>query len=83
MCCLLAHCLQRIAECSRVLENLSNLPLLFIAVSVLATTTGGLAFILLISHLPGLVAAILVYMMLILAGVASAIREYYTNNTRA
>ncbi len=63
-------------SCCRAIENLSNLPLLFIALGALAATTGGLTFFLLIAQLPNIVAAFLVFVVLILAALASAKREY-------
>ena len=66
---------------SKATQHISDLPLLFITVSVLVITTGGLAFVLLLARLPNMFAAAFIYMMLILAGLASAVREYYTNST--
>jgi hypothetical protein len=78
---LLQRCLQCTAgSCYRAIKQFSDLPLLFITLSVLATTTGGLVFILLLAELPRIVAAMLVFIMLILTGIASATREYYTND---
>ena len=76
-------CLRLIDFWSKAIQYLSDLPLLFITISVLATTTGGLAFILLIMHLPRIVAAAFIYAVLIIAGLASAVREYYTNSACA
>ncbi len=61
---------------SRNLQNLSNRPLLFIALSVLAVNTGGLVFMLALSYVPTIIAAILIYGLLICAGIASAMRDY-------
>jgi len=75
--CLLLDCLQCTAGlCCRAIERLSNLPLLFIALSALAATTGGLTFFLLIAQLPNLVATFLFFAVLVLAALASAKREY-------
>jgi hypothetical protein len=52
--------------------------LLFIALSALAATTGGLTFFLIIAQLPNLIAAFLVLVVLVLAALASAKREYNT-----
>jgi hypothetical protein len=71
------HCLEcTVRSCCRAIECLSDLPLLLITLGGLAATTGGLTFFLLIAQLPNLVAAFLVFVVLVLAALASAKREY-------
>lgn len=67
-------------SCSRAIAYVSNVPLLFITIGAVATTTGGLTFILLIARLPRFIAAAFIYVMLILAGLVSAVKEYCTNS---